>query len=181
MAGAGPRGGHAGPGGGLRAGSGGAMARAGRPRLGLTTDDVAAGHLELFRSHGGAPRGWAGAEPLEVCYAFADLDPLDPESYSLSSYFGSEGRMDLGQFQRYRRVLLSPRYRPLLGHVTAELQSRLLVAEGCKRFRYWVEGWRPGEEGVYEFVLAQRCGGRHDGCWFVRQVLREESCGGREL
>ncbi len=179
MASAGPRGGHAGPGGGGgRAGAGGAVARAGRPRLGLTADDVAAGHLELFRAHGEASRGWAGAEPLEVCYAFADLDPLDPESYSLSNYFGAEGRMDLGQFQRYRRVLLSPRYRPLMGHTTAELQSRLLVAEGRERFRYWVEGWRPGEEGVYEFVLAQRCGGRHDGCWFVRQLLRDESCGG---
>ena len=151
----------------------GAMSRAGRPRLGLLAEDVARGHLELLQAHGKPAAAGAGPEPLEVCYAFADLDPLEPESYSLSSYFGE--RMDLGQFQHFKRIMLGPRYRVLLGHTRAELQSCLQVGEGWVRYRYWVTGWRPGEECVYEFSLARRCGGRQDGCWFVRQLLRDDS------
>jgi hypothetical protein len=57
---------------------------------------------------------------IEVMYRFANFDP-----FQRSRYFGKS--FDLGQFERFRRIMHIPAYTPLLNHESWQVLSTLKV------------------------------------------------------
>lgn len=57
---------------------------------------------------------------IEVMYRFANFDP-----FQRSRYFGKS--FDLGQFERFRRIMHIPAYKPLLNHESWQVLSTLKV------------------------------------------------------
>ncbi|GAX73268.1 hypothetical protein CEUSTIGMA_g722.t1 [Chlamydomonas eustigma] len=101
---------------------------------------------------------------IEIMYRFANFSPFER-----CLYFGR--RMDLGQFERFRRVLHSPPYSTLLDHHDIEMLGSLQIDE-CKWLqRVRVIGSNEREERVFEFTHVQRVGGRYDGYWFCDSVI----------
>lgn len=105
---------------------------------------------------------------IEVLYRFADIDPFDIRA----RYFGV--KMDLGQFERFRRMFHTQQYRALLNHVDARPLSTLQLAETRVKKRFLVEGFRKGEKGVFEWTLTQKVGGLKDGYWYVESCICDE-------
>lgn len=46
----------------------------------------------------------------------------------------------------------------------------LQVSELQWKHRVLVKGYKGAEEGVFEFFMVKRLGGRYDGTWFTRQL-----------
>jgi len=103
---------------------------------------------------------------VEVMYRFAGFDP-----FKRSQYFGPF--FDLGQFERFRRIVHHSSYRVLLGHTDRRILSSLFINEHCFKQRVWIGGARPGEEEVYEFTLVQRVGGNWDGYWLTDSLRHD--------
>ncbi len=103
---------------------------------------------------------------IEVLYRFADIDP-----FARSGYFGR--RLDLGQFERFRRVLHTSQYRALLSHRCAEPLSTLRLGEHRVKTRVFVQGFRKGEAGTFEWTLTQKIGGRKDGYWYTESLVSD--------
>ncbi|KAG0626842.1 hypothetical protein M758_2G155800 [Ceratodon purpureus] len=103
---------------------------------------------------------------IEVMYRFAGFDP-----FKRSEYFGP--LFDLGQFERFRRILHHTSFRVLLGHTDRDILSSLFVNEHCFKQRVRIVGARPGEEEVYEFTLVQRVGGNWDGYWLTESLRHD--------
>ncbi|DBA71259.1 TPA: hypothetical protein ACH3X2_011077 [Trebouxia sp. C0005] len=108
---------------------------------------------------------------IEVLYRFADFDP-----FARSCYFGVN--RDLGQFERFRRIFHTPHYSVLLSHLHYTPLSSLQVSELQWKHRVWVKGYKGSEEGVFEFFMVKRLGGRYDGTWFTRQLTCDGYPGG---
>ncbi|DBB17849.1 TPA: hypothetical protein ACH3X3_002867 [Trebouxia sp. C0006] len=108
---------------------------------------------------------------VEVLYRFADFDP-----FARSCYFGVN--KDLGQFERFRRIFHTPYYSVLLSHLHYTPLSSLQVSELQWKQRVWVKGYKGSEEGVFEFFMVKRLGGRYDGTWFTRQLTCDGCPGG---
>lgn len=68
---------------------------------------------------------------------------------------------DLGQFERFRRIMHIPAYKVLLNHEQVQTLSTLKVSDRCWKSRVHVVGEYGKDEGVYEFTLVQRLGGRY--------------------
>ena len=109
---------------------------------------------------------------IEVAYRFADFDPLTQPH----TYFGRN--LDLGQFERFRRIFHTQAYRVLLKHEGHTVVSSLQVEERRFKQRVHVRGFRTGEEGTFEFTLVQKLGGLRDGYWYVSSLLAD---GGGDL
>lgn len=103
---------------------------------------------------------------VEILYRFSNLDP-----FQRSEYFGRS--LDLGQFERFRRVMHTPYYQPLLDHVDVQLLSSFEVNEFAYKQRLRVTG-TANEQRVYEITMIQRLGGRYDGYWFTDSLICEE-------
>mmetsp|Transcript_3162 Transcript_3162/g.10947 ORF Transcript_3162/g.10947 Transcript_3162/m.10947 type:complete len:183 (+) Transcript_3162:235-783(+) len=135
-----------------------------KPAFDLGHEDVMEIQLEYLRKNN---------EPyvdhgIEVLYRFADIDPFDIRA----RYFGV--KMDLGQFERFRRMFHTQQYRALLNHVDARPLSTLQLAETRVKKRFLVEGFRKGEKGVFEWTLTQKVGGLKDGYWYVESCICDE-------
>eukprot|EP00878_Enallax_costatus_P005473 GHUV01005744.1.p1 GENE.GHUV01005744.1~~GHUV01005744.1.p1 ORF type:complete len:210 (+),score=12.84 GHUV01005744.1:182-811(+) len=103
---------------------------------------------------------------IEVLYRFANFDP-----FQRSRYFGKS--FDLGQFERFRRIMHIPAYKPLLNHEQVTTLSTLKVSERCWKTRVHVIGAYGRDEGVFEFTMVQRLGGRYDGWWFTESLIAD--------
>jgi len=103
---------------------------------------------------------------VEVMYRFAGFDP-----FKRSEYFGP--MFDLGQFERFRRILHHASFRVLLHHTDRRILSSLFLTEHRYKQRVWVVGARPGEEEIYELTLVQRVGGNWDGCWLTESLRHD--------
>lgn len=103
---------------------------------------------------------------IEVLYRFANFDP-----FTRSTYFGRP--LDLGQFERFRRVFHSPAYRVILCHSEAQVLSSLEVAEDLWRQRCLVSGINGIETQVYEITMYRHFGGRYDGIWFCQALVAD--------
>lgn len=104
---------------------------------------------------------------IEVLYRFSNFDP-----FKRCNYFGRP--LDLGQFERFRRVLHSPQYSVLLGHTDHKIISTLQVSDYIWKERVWVtNSFRNNEEGVFEFTMVQRLGGRYDAYYFTDSLKRD--------
>ncbi|KAK9812596.1 hypothetical protein WJX72_000145 [[Myrmecia] bisecta] len=110
---------------------------------------------------------------IEVLYRFAAFDP-----FCRTRFFGRP--FDLGQFERFRRIMHTPHYCVLLGYTEHQLLSSLQVSELRWKQRVWVKGYRTNTEGVFEFSMIQRLGGRYDGIWFCDALLCDD-CDERTL
>ncbi|GMH33972.1 hypothetical protein BSKO_01806 [Bryopsis sp. KO-2023] len=104
---------------------------------------------------------------IEVLYRFANVDPFER-----SNYFGCS--QDLGQFEKFRRMLHLPRFIVLLGHTERKVLSTLQVSDSKWKQRIWVtHKYRRDEEAIFEFTMIQRLGGRYDAYFFTDSLSRE--------
>lgn len=112
---------------------------------------------------------------IEVLYRFAGFNPFER-----SRFFGVS--LDLGQFERFRRIFYTPCYAPLLTHSSHLLLSSLEVSEGVWKARVLVQKqyYKSTDEHVYEFTMAQRLGGKYDGVWFTENLICD-GCDDRQL
>lgn len=138
------------------------------PSLQFSSEDAVQQQLEALR-HNNTPHVDHG---VEVLYRFADFDPFNPRC----SYFGRS--FDLGQFERFRRILHTSHYATLLGHEEAVPLSSLQVSEHVWAQRVLVRGplhcgTGQRDEGVYTFTMKMRMGGLHDGYWFTQSLLAD--------
>ena len=63
-------------------------------------------------------------------------------------------KLDLGQFERFKRVFATPWFGPLLGHTSSTVVSRLPLTENIWRARLLVQHGRDGtEEAIFEMTL----------------------------
>jgi hypothetical protein len=145
------------------------------PSYSLSWESAVDVQLAALRNNDRDPSGRPHPDHgVEVLYRFADFNPFER-----ARYFGRS--LDLGQFERFRRVMHSPHYRPLLNHTRAVTLSTLRLGERCWRARVLVEasdggsssGLVPAEERVYEMTMVQRLGGVHDGYWFTSSLVAE--------
>jgi hypothetical protein len=101
---------------------------------------------------------------VEVCYRFASFSP-----WERTNYFGRN--LDLGQFERFRRVMLSPPFSTLIHHESSEVISSVMVDEGYYIDRVKVLGRDGKEERSYDFFMVQRVGGHLDGYWLTEKLV----------
>ena len=137
-----------------------ASPRVDRPSFALSAEEAFAAQWTALQ-HNDSPHVDAG---IEVLYSFADIDLYLPRS----RYFGI--RQDLGQFERFRRVLHTPQYRALLSHVELRVLSTLRVSEHEVWQRVSVTSFRAGERAQYRLALRQQVGGLRDGWWLGAQL-----------
>lgn len=105
---------------------------------------------------------------VEVLYRFANIDP-----FQRSAYFGKS--LDLGQFERFRRVFFTPWFQPLLGHTEAMTTSQLEVTPSVWKGRVRVRHGRDdAEEATYEVTLVQLKDGVHQGLWMTESWIRAD-------
>eukprot|EP00899_Mesostigma_viride_P010437 jgi/Mesvir1/19395/Mv10429-RA.1 len=132
------------------------------PSLYLTAEECIAKQLDALRqnNHPYIDHG------IEVMYRWADFDP-----FQRSRYFGRS--FDLGQFERFRRIMHHDAYRCLLGLTDYRVLSSLQVDEMTFRQRVWVKGWRHNEEDEFSFTMRQRLGGHKDGYWFTTELVND--------
>ena len=116
-----------------------------KPSFELNAEDLLEIQLEYLKSNN-KPYVDHG---IEVLYRFADIDPFEIRC----RYFGNS--MDLGQFERFRRMLHTHQYRALLNHKDAKQLSLLKLSDHKIKSRYLVEGFRTGEKGTFEWTLIQ--------------------------
>lgn len=95
----------------------------------------------------------------------APLAPAPPSAafdpFARTDYFGVT--LDLGQFERFRRILYTPYYTTLLNLSEWEVTSTLEVSESQWVARVHVINGYRREERDYSFFMEQRFGGKYDG------------------
>lgn len=113
---------------------------------------------------------------IEVLYRFAGrhLDPFVP-----SFYFGRS--LDLGQFERFRRIMNTECYRILVNHTEYEICSGLEVSEGVWKSRVMVKNAWQKREAMFEFTMVRELGGRYDGIWFCQRLICQDDEAGRHI
>jgi hypothetical protein len=142
------------------AAAGEAAPRVERPSFSLSAEEAFEAQWAALRDND-SPHVDAG---VEVLYSFADVDLFLPRS----TYFGH--KQDLGQFERFRRVLHTPQYRALLNHTQRRVLSTLAVSEREVRQRVAVTAFRAGQQAEYCLTLKQQLGGRRDGWWLAASL-----------
>lgn len=139
-----------------------------RPSLALEALDVFAlqwAALSAKPPDGRPPVPLTSDDGLSVLYAFLDL----PDAFETRSTYFGDRVLDLGQFERFRRVFATPSFQPLLSHERLVVLSTLLVGEREARQRVFVRGAR-GDTALYTMALRRRLGGLHDGFWFAASL-----------
>lgn len=104
---------------------------------------------------------------VEVLYRFANFDP-----FQRAKYFGRS--LDLGQFERFRRVIHAPAYATLLDHSESTVLSTLQVDEGTVVVRLQVDDTHRLERSTYSVTMVQRLGGIYDGYWYTDRWIAED-------
>lgn len=139
------------------------------PSFLLTREDAVVAQLKALM-HNNFPTNDHG---IEVMYRFAGFDP-----WERSTYFGGPGSraLDLGQFERFRRLFYTSCYTTLLNHTEHEFLSSLEVDEGVWKSRVLVKNGYRKEENTYEFTMTQRFGGKYDGVWYCTQLTCDGCC-----
>jgi hypothetical protein len=140
------------------------------PSLWLTREAAVEAQLKALK-HNNFPSIDHG---IEVLYRFTNFDP-----FARSNYFGVN--LDLGQFERFRRIFYTKCYKTLLNHTESTVISSLEVAEDVWVVRVVVRNdWRKGEENTYSFTMKRRLGGYKDGMWFT-QALNCDECDDKNM
>lgn len=132
------------------------------PSFWLSREDALEAQLKALQ-HNNFPHNDAG---IEACYRFAAFDP-----FARTDYFGP--RLDLGQFERFRRIFYTPYYVTLLNLSAWEVSSSLEVSDRLWVARVHVENSYRKEQRDYQFTMERRLGGRYDGVWYCAKLLAE--------
>ena len=90
--------------------------------------------------------------------------------------------MDLGQFERFRRMFHSRTYAILINHRVATILSSMEFEgdpEGAagvrpRLFKQRVLVESRGGSGVFELTLRREAEGRRKGCWLVHSFIADE-------
>jgi hypothetical protein len=114
------------------------------PALSLGVEDTVFRILEALRNNNEPYYDFG----VEVLYRFsgAHCAPFGP-----STFFGRP--LDLGQFERFRRVMNTEKLRVLIGHTDVEVLSRLDLSERKAKVRVKTANAYTKLEGVFEFTL----------------------------
>ena len=78
--------------------------------------------------------------------------------------------MDLGQFERFRRIMHTPYFATLLEHRQAQVLSTLQLSERKVRLRLEVVGYKHDDLRVYEMTMVQVGLGGCTYCWCCRDT-----------
>ena len=113
---------------------------------------------------------------IEVVYRFAGRHA---SPFSTSHFFGRP--LDLGQFERFRRVMNTEKLRILVGHTDFELLSRLDLSETRSVVRTRVANSFTKREAVFQWTLEREIGGRVDGVWFCSALICDDDGDGRHV
>jgi len=113
---------------------------------------------------------------IEVLYRFAGRH-LDP--FKTSNYFGRS--LDLGQFERFRRIMNTECYRILVNNTSYEFLSSLEVSEYSNKTRVSVSNSFTKRTAIFEFSMVKEFGGRYDGIWFCESLICDEDLEGRHV
>lgn len=113
---------------------------------------------------------------IEVLYRFAGrhLDPFLP-----SNYFGRP--LDLGQFERFRRIMNTECFRILVNHTSFEFLSTLQVSEYVWKTRVSVSNSFTKRKAIFEFSMVREFGGRYDGIWFCESLICDDDLEGKHI
>lgn len=113
---------------------------------------------------------------IEVLYRFAGrhLDPFLP-----SNYFGRP--LDLGQFERFRRIMNTECFRILVNHTSFEILSTLQVSEYVWKTRVSVSNSFTKRQAIFEFSMVREFGGRYDGIWFCESLICDDDLEGKHI
>lgn len=113
---------------------------------------------------------------IEVLYRFAGrhLDPFLP-----SNYFGRP--LDLGQFERFRRIMNTECFRILVNHTNFEFLSTLQVSEYVWKTRVSVSNSFTKRHAIFEFSMVREFGGRYDGIWFCESLICDDDLEGKHI
>lgn len=133
-----------------------------QPSIWLSKEDALEAQLKALQ-HNTFPHSDAG---IEAVYRFTDFDPFER-----TTYFGVN--LDLGEFERFKRIFYTPCYITLLNLTSWEVTSTLEVSE-----RVWVarvhvvNAWRK-EERDYALTMERRLGGHYDGVWHCSKLIAD--------
>lgn len=113
---------------------------------------------------------------IEVLYRFAGRH-LDP--FLSSNYFGRP--LDLGQFERFRRIMNTECFRILVNHTSYEFLSSLQVSEYVCKTRVSVSNSFTKRQAIFEFSMVKEFGGRYDGIWFCESLVCDDDLDGKHI
>ena len=142
------------------------------PSLALGVEDTVEKVLEALRNNNEPYYDFG----IEVCYRFAGRHA---SPFGTSYFFGRP--LDLGQFERFRRVMNTEKLRILVGHTDFELLSRLDLSETRAVVRTRVKNAFTKREAIFQWTLEREIGGRVDGVWFCSALLCDEDVDGRHV
>ncbi len=142
------------------------------PSLSLGVEETVKTILEALRNNN-EPHSDFG---IEVVYRFAGRHA---SPFGTSYFFGRP--LDLGQFERFRRIMNTEKLRILVGHTDSELLSRLDLSETRSVVRVRVANSFTKREAVFQLTLEREIGGYVDGVWFCSALLCDEDGDGRHV
>lgn len=101
-------------------------------------------------------------------------DPVADHGIAVAFAFTSPENHDVtGPIDRFKALVKSSAYRPMIGHARADRGPILVEAEHARE-RVAITGPH-GERAVYMFLLSRQDTGLYKGCWMADGVLRESS------
>ncbi len=107
-------------------------------------------------------------------------DPAPDHGIALTFAFTSPENRDVtGPIARFRALVKSSAYRPIIGHAKADRGPVLVVAQHARE-RVAITGAH-GERVTYLFLLSRQETGAYKGCWMADGVLREIDGGSSDL
>lgn len=142
------------------------------PSLSLGVEDTVETMLEALRNNNDPYFDFG----IEVVYRFAGRHA---SPFGTSYFFGRP--LDLGQFERFRRVMNTEKLRILVGHTDFELLSRLDLSETRSVVRMRVANSFTKREAVFQWTLEREVGGRVDGVWFCSALICDDDGDGRHV
>jgi hypothetical protein len=141
------------------------------PSMKYTATDAVKTQLVALQ-HNDHPRVDAGVLSL---YRFSSFDPM------VRSDFFVDRRFDLGQFERFRKVLKSESdFSPLVNSRSWHILSVLSLSDDAVAVRVLVHPFAAVESqpARFCFTLKQAFGGAKDGIWLTRSLGRERELEG---
>ena len=99
-------------------------------------------------------------------------DPVADHGIAVTFAFTSPENRDItGPIDRFRALVKSSAFRPMIGHAKADRGPVIVLAEHARE-RVAITGAN-GERVVYLFLLSRQETGAYKGCWMADGVLRE--------
>lgn len=69
----------------------------------------------------------------------------------------------------------------LVNHTDSSILSSISVSEDVWKARILIENSYRKENGIYEFTMTRKVGGKYDGVWFCDQILASDDMEGHKV